>query len=104
MKPMKTALGLRHLAFEDLGLIAPWLERRGWRIHDYDAGIDEPSVWVRNGWRAPDGRQRDWLLPPDQRLGVGYWWRKAKAKEAHHLRVLRDPRRRAAVLQSIRGE
>lgn len=32
-----------------------------------------------------------------------YRW-KANEKEAHHVRVLRDPRRRAAVLQSIRGE
>jgi GMP synthase (glutamine-hydrolysing) len=38
---MKTAVAIRHLAFEDLGLIEPWLRCRGWRIVTYDAGVDE---------------------------------------------------------------
>lgn len=38
---MKTAVALRHIAFEDLGLIEPWLKRRGWRVVTYDAGVDE---------------------------------------------------------------
>jgi GMP synthase (glutamine-hydrolysing) len=38
---MKTAVAIRHLAFEDLGLIEPWLKHRGWRIVTYDAGVDE---------------------------------------------------------------
>jgi GMP synthase (glutamine-hydrolysing) len=38
---MKTAVALRHLAFEDLGLIEVWLKRRGWAIHYYDVGVDE---------------------------------------------------------------
>lgn len=38
---MKTAVAIRHLAFEDLGLIEPWLKQRGWRIVTYDAGVDE---------------------------------------------------------------
>ncbi|CAI8801118.1 protein of unknown function [Methylococcus capsulatus] len=42
--------------------------------------------------------------PNRQRLGVEWWWWKANEKEAHHVRVLRDPQGCAAVLQSIRGE
>lgn len=38
---MKTAVAIRHMAFEDLGLIEPWLKHRGWRIVTYDAGVDE---------------------------------------------------------------
>lgn len=40
---MPTALALRHVAFEDLGLLAPWLTARGWRIQTLDVGID-PST------------------------------------------------------------
>jgi GMP synthase (glutamine-hydrolysing) len=40
-KHMGTAVALRHLAFEDLGLIEPWLRARGWRVHYYDVGVDE---------------------------------------------------------------
>ena len=43
---MPTALALRHVAFEDLGLLAPWLTARGWRIQTLDVGIDplDPAV------------------------------------------------------------
>jgi GMP synthase (glutamine-hydrolysing) len=40
---MKTLVALRHLAFEDLGLLAPLMERQGWRIHYYDLGVD--ALW-----------------------------------------------------------
>lgn len=38
---MKSLVALRHLAFEDLGLLEPMLRERGWRIHYYDVGVDE---------------------------------------------------------------
>lgn len=37
---MPTALALRHVAFEDRGLLAPWLTARGWQIQTLDVGID----------------------------------------------------------------
>ena len=40
---MPTALALRHLAFEDLGLIDPWLRARGWDICTLDLGVDETA-------------------------------------------------------------
>ena len=38
---MKTLVALRHLAFEDLGLLAPLMQAQGWRVHYYDLGVDE---------------------------------------------------------------
>jgi GMP synthase (glutamine-hydrolysing) len=38
---MKTLLALRHLAFEDLGLLAPLMQARGWRIQYHDLGVDD---------------------------------------------------------------
>jgi GMP synthase (glutamine-hydrolysing) len=38
---MGTAVAVRHLAFEDPGLIEPWVRERGWRIHYHDVGVDE---------------------------------------------------------------
>lgn len=38
---MKTLVALRHLAFEDLGLLGPLLRAQGWRVHYYDLGVDE---------------------------------------------------------------
>ncbi|MBI3349709.1 MAG: glutamine amidotransferase [Burkholderiales bacterium] len=38
---MRTALALRHLAFEDLGLIEPLLRGRGFEVRYHDAGVDD---------------------------------------------------------------
>lgn len=40
---MRTAIAWRHLAFEDLGLIEPWLASRGWDIRYRDMGVDGPA-------------------------------------------------------------
>jgi GMP synthase (glutamine-hydrolysing) len=41
---VRTAVALRHLAFEDLGLIEPWLEARSWRVQYHDVGVDALSA------------------------------------------------------------
>lgn len=37
---MKTALAVRHIAFEDLGAFAPVLRDRGWEVRYLEAGVD----------------------------------------------------------------
>ena len=37
---MKTCSPCATSAFEDLGLIAPWMEARGWRVRYHDIGVD----------------------------------------------------------------
>jgi GMP synthase (glutamine-hydrolysing) len=38
---MPAAIAIRHVPFEDLGLLGPLLERRGWRVSYREAGIDD---------------------------------------------------------------
>lgn len=39
----RSAIALRHIAFEDLGLLAPVLDREGWDIAYHEASLDDPG-------------------------------------------------------------
>jgi GMP synthase (glutamine-hydrolysing) len=47
---LKTAVAIRHVHFEDLGLIQPVLEKAGYNVHVYDAGVDE--LWTLDAIRT----------------------------------------------------
>jgi GMP synthase (glutamine-hydrolysing) len=49
--PTKSCLAVRHVAFEDLGLLGPLLAERGYEIRYHDAGIDRFDA---EGLVAPD--------------------------------------------------
>ena len=39
----RSAVALRHVAFEDLGLLAPIMEREGWNVSFCEAPVDDLS-------------------------------------------------------------
>jgi GMP synthase (glutamine-hydrolysing) len=41
MPPRRSAVALRHVAFEDLGLLAPIMEREGWNVAFCEAAVDD---------------------------------------------------------------
>lgn len=44
-RPMKTALILRHIHFEDLGVLAPFLREQGYDVHYLDPALEDlPSI------------------------------------------------------------
>src|SRR3978361_295844 len=44
----RSAVALRHVAFEDLGLLAPVMEREGWEVAFREAAVDDLlSDWIR---------------------------------------------------------
>jgi GMP synthase (glutamine-hydrolysing) len=47
IRPRRSAVALRHLAFEDLGLLAPVMEREGWDVSFCEAAVEDlkhPSI------------------------------------------------------------
>jgi GMP synthase (glutamine-hydrolysing) len=45
--PLRSAVALRHVAFEDLGLLAPIMDREGWNVSFCEASVDDlthPSI------------------------------------------------------------
>lgn len=73
---MGDVLAIRHVAFEDLGLLAPLLETRGHRIRYLEAGVDElaldavqPDLLVVLGGPIGAGEDRDYpFLTAELRL------------------------------------
>ena len=41
IRPRRSAVALRHVAFEDLGLMAPIMEREGWDVSFCEAAVDD---------------------------------------------------------------
>lgn len=41
IQPRRSAVALRHVAFEDLGLLAPVMEREGWDVSFCEAAVDD---------------------------------------------------------------
>lgn len=64
---MRTAIAIRHLAFEDLGLLEPLLARRGFHVEYREAGVDDltalgdPDLLVVLG--GPIGAYEEQLYP-----------------------------------------
>lgn len=69
MADPRTCVAIRHVAFEDLGLLAPLLEAQGYQVRYLEAGIDDiaavdplaPDLVVILG--GPIGANDDWDYP-----------------------------------------
>src|SRR5215470_11201824 len=58
----RSAVALRHVAFEDLGLLAPVMEREGWNVSFCEAPVDDLS--------HPSIRDADLLIVLGGPIGV----------------------------------
>lgn len=61
---MKSAVALRHVAFEDLGTLGPLLGARGYAVHYHDVGVDEL-------WTSAAAHAADLLIVLGGPIGVG---------------------------------
>lgn len=85
MQPNRCALAIRHVAFEDLGILAPLLTERGYDVRYLEAGVDTIDAatliaadlvvlhWHGDQFGIPDGASRLAQRPgfPNQAFSFG---------------------------------